>query len=149
MNTRIAHTALSTALIAGLVGFSSLGFAQSEAVQALDAQNAQPQANATVASHPQADQLAAELDAFNRQDTQGRIVGNGLASSDQSADVSRTAMQLSNEIENYNAQASEGLVPETHMPAGTTVHTYPQTEALAAELARYNETGGNLNALRF
>jgi len=149
MNTQITTNALSAALIAGLVGFSSLGFAQSEAVEALNAQEAEPATTTQVAAHPQADQLADELDAFNRQDTEGRIVGHRLTGDSQPAQVSQTAMQLSDEIENYNADASKGLVPETHMPAGTTPNTYPHSQAIAAELTRYNETGGNLNALRF
>ncbi|MES1948280.1 hypothetical protein C84B14_13053 [Salinisphaera sp. C84B14] len=149
MNTAIAKTTLSAALIAGLVGFSSLGFAQSEAIEDMNARNAQPQETASVETHPMADQLAADLDAFNRQHTQDRVVGQQLPQDYEPAQVSQTAMQLSDAIENYNAQASQGLVPETSMPADATPHSYPQTEALAADLTRYNETGGNLNALSF
>ena len=149
MNNAIAKTTLSATLIAGLIGFSSLGFAQSEAIEAYNAQNAQPQTSSQVETHPMADQLAADLDAFNRQHTQGRVISHDLPAGNEQAEVSQTAMQLSDAIENYNAQASQGLVPETSMPADATPHSYPQTEALAADLTRYNETGGNLNALSF
>lgn len=148
MQHRIAKNAILAGVLAGLAGFSSLGFAQSEALQALDAQQAE-QNSASTAYHPEADALAAELDAFNRQDTAGRVVGDRVPADQSSQHVSRMARQLSHDLDAYNASATEGRVPSTHMPATADQSPNPTSQALAAELTRYNETGGSLSAVRF
>ncbi|ROO25178.1 hypothetical protein [Salinisphaera orenii] len=146
--TRTVHAAA----IAGLIGFSSLGFAQSEALSELgDRANAnQATAAQSAPEYPQAQELATALDEYNRQDTEDRIPGHRLDDSHAAPEVTQVARELSSEIEAYNASASEGLVPSTSMPAddggrGPT----PDAQELAAELTRYNASGGSLSAVRF
>lgn len=142
--------ALHTTLISGLLGFSSLGLAQSEAIRALNNQGeAQPRRQSTP-EYTQANQLGSALDAFNRQDTRGRIPGDALTSGGQSQQVSHEARELSAEIDAYNANASKNLVPETRVPTDEHNPTVSaQAQELAAELTRYNATGGSLSSVRF
>jgi len=150
MKNRTTTQIASLAVVASLLGFSSAGFAQSEAVDALNARDAQNDTAAVEAeSHPMADALAADLDAFNTQD-EGYAPETHVPANAEQQQVAQQTRELAAEIDAYNASATEGRIPSTHIPADE-MHQPNRGDAqeLAAELTRYNQSGGSLNSVRF
>ncbi|MES1930562.1 hypothetical protein SADO_14969 [Salinisphaera dokdonensis CL-ES53] len=151
MQNRTVTRIASVAVLASLLGFSTLGFAQSEAVEAMNARADQATtATTSPQAHPMADALAADLDAHNKQDTEGRLPETHVPADEAPQQVAQQTRQLSADLDAYNASATDGLVPSTHMPANADNHSAdPQAQELAAELTRYNQSGGSLNSVRF
>ena len=137
-------------LTAALIGFSSLGLAQSKAIEALDTPHAAAVETTPAPQRSMANSLAADLDAYNQQATAGRVPGDRLPADNTTHHMADSVRDLSQDLDAYNSNATAGRVPETHMPANAAQpDTHPQAQALAAELNRYNDTGGSLASIDF
>ena len=134
------------AVVAALAGFSGTGFAQSNALRALDNTQAETSAAGRAASHPMAEELAASIDAYNRNARADKVTGDRDA--DAAAAILQNngeARQLAHELDEYNARAGNSLVPDTRVTDNADGHApYETADALATRLTRYNETGGSL-----
>lgn len=134
------------AVVTALVGFSGAGLAQSNALRALDGNEAEASAAGHATSHPMADELAASIDAYNRNAGAHGLAGDmntGAAAA--ILEDNDEARQLGHELDEYNARAGRSLVPDTRVAKNADGHAPHDTaDALAKRLTRYNETGGSL-----
>ena len=141
----------AAALIAGLVSFSSAGFAQQEALEALNAQAEADQTDAAANSnHPLSDTLAADLDAYNRQDNIGRGPSTHMPQDHTPQRVTHRIQRLAADLDAYNAAHTHGRLPQTHVPASEVAQSvdYSRADNIAHRLARFNESGGDLSSVQ-
>lgn len=145
----------AAALIAGLVSFSSAGFAQQEALEALNAQAEADQTDAAANSHHAladtlADTLAADLDAYNRQDNFDRGPSTHMPQDHTPQRVTHRIQRLAADLDAYNAAHTHGRLPQTHVPASEVAQSvdYSRADNIAHRLARFNESGGDLSSVQ-
>lgn len=141
----------SAALVAALLGFSGTGLAQQNAVHALDNQTSTPSTH-DGAGHGQsmADALAADLDAFNRQDNVNRGPSTHMPQNHERQQVAQQIRELSADVDAYNANATRGRLPETHVPASQVAHAadHHRANELADRVTQFNRSGGDLSSVK-
>lgn len=140
----------SAVLVAALLGFSGAGFAQQNAVHALDGQPATPQTNEAGQGQSMANALASDLDAFNRQDNVNRGPSTHMPQNHERQQVAQQIRELSADVDAYNANATLGRLPATHVPANEVAHTadHRRADELADRVAQFNRSGGDLSSVQ-
>lgn len=140
-------TLVGGTLLTGLLGFSSAGLAQSNAIHSLDTYSAQTgPSTARVTHRAEANQLASWLDEYNNQGIPHGGPGTRMPASQGPQHASVAARQLGGFVEAYNSphMAGSGLVPKSRTAiAREDTPATPAANELAADLTTYNRSGGD------
>jgi hypothetical protein len=137
----------AAALIAGLVGFSSAGFAQQDALDAYRAQdNVSNETASTVPqAHPKADAISRDLAAYEQR-ADDSVVGapRSKVTTEQNALLDRIA-ELRSDLDAYYGENSFDNTQASDVPMAR----HRTAREISENLARFEENGGSLNTLTF
>ncbi len=141
MTTHATQKIVVGTLLAGLLGFSSAGFAQAKAIDALGQDSDRADRDAVEhTDHSAANQLATALDEYNREATQGRVPETRIPANQAPQDVAEVTRELSARIDAHNNTANPSM--DTHIPAGQASEpAAPVIRQLSADLDAHNRTG--------
>ncbi len=143
MKTQTTQNIVIGTVLAGFLGFSSTGFAQANAVEALNQNRDQADRELvqTSSDHAAVDRLAAAVDEHNGEATQGLVPETRIPADQAQPEVAEVTRSLSAQINAYNNTDNPSL--NTRIPAGQTADPVaPVIGELSARLEAYNQTGG-------
>ena len=147
MNRFTTKRFIGTALVTGLIGFSSVGLAQSHAIDEYRADNSTsaPSQAATQQAHPIANAISNDLTAYEQRSRDNAIGAPRDGVSAQEHAVPARIVNLRSDLDAYYGENSFQNKPASDIP----VARQETARQLSENLARFEESGGTLSAVNF